>query len=244
MKSYRNAHQTAQQVAHYERDVYREGTWDSWVWETEKEFLQSCLERVQGRPVRYLDFACGTGRVMGHLANRTASATGVDISAEMLSLARERLPTATLVLADGSDDVPELEPPYDFITAFRFFQNAEPELRAEASQRLHALLANDGVLVCNVHNNTWSVSLPSTLARTALRRAIPKLSVRGLEKLLVSAGFAVYERFPTTYSSRSVFRLLGARRTRTLDRRLRALGVPPHVAVNVMLVCAKRRDDR
>ena len=48
----------------------------------------------------HLDFACGTGRIAATLQERVTKTTGVDISAEMLSVARNRLPGAELVCGD------------------------------------------------------------------------------------------------------------------------------------------------
>ena len=51
----------------------------------------SCERRPRGRKV--LDVGCGTGRLAAALAERFACKVwGVDVSAEMLAVARERLP--------------------------------------------------------------------------------------------------------------------------------------------------------
>ncbi len=56
----------------------------------QRRLLASALGRLDGRAV--LDFGCGAGRLSGWLADRSARYTGTDLSAEMLSLARQRHP--------------------------------------------------------------------------------------------------------------------------------------------------------
>lgn len=48
---------------------------------------------------RVLDVGCGTGRLIGALAERGVDATGVDISPEMLAVARRKLPRSTFAEA-------------------------------------------------------------------------------------------------------------------------------------------------
>lgn len=54
-------------------------------------------------PGRALDAACGTGRHAARLAERGHDVTGVDGSAEMLQLARERVPRARFLEGDVRD---------------------------------------------------------------------------------------------------------------------------------------------
>lgn len=55
------------------------------------DFIEERLERFYGRrPVSILDLACGTGAMTVELARRGYDMTGVDISEEMLSVARMR----------------------------------------------------------------------------------------------------------------------------------------------------------
>jgi len=55
------------------------------------------LKKTQKTPI-ILDLACGTGRLTALLANRGYDMIGIDISAEALELARERVPSDTLLL--------------------------------------------------------------------------------------------------------------------------------------------------
>jgi ubiquinone/menaquinone biosynthesis C-methylase UbiE len=67
---------------------------------SESRFLESLARRlVRSRGRAWLDVACGTGRHLSFL-RRHYSVTGVDLSREMLRLARRRLPRTRLVLGD------------------------------------------------------------------------------------------------------------------------------------------------
>ena len=48
----------------------------------------------------YLDLACGSGSLLAHFFEGGFSCSGLDLSADMLKLARKRCPTATLMCAD------------------------------------------------------------------------------------------------------------------------------------------------
>ena len=51
------------------------------------------------RPLRVLDAACGTGRHTAYLVERGHTVTGLDVSPDMLAVARERVPDTRLVEA-------------------------------------------------------------------------------------------------------------------------------------------------
>ena len=69
----------------------------------ESRFLESLARRlVRSRGHAWLDVACGTGRHLSFL-RRHYSVTGVDVSREMLRVARRRLPGIRLLLGDMRD---------------------------------------------------------------------------------------------------------------------------------------------
>lgn len=69
---------------------------------TESAFIDSLITRADNRFVSVLEVACGTGNIIGRLADRHA-VSGLDISREMLAVARAKLPAGTpLYLADMS----------------------------------------------------------------------------------------------------------------------------------------------
>ena len=158
------------------------------VWRLEQRAVEAALRDYvpAGRPT-HLDFACGTGRILEFFAGRVASSTGVDVSKSMMEVARSSAPDAELIEADLTQQDALGERRFDLITAFRFFPNAEPELREGVFRVLGRHLAPAGVLIFNNHKN-----------RDSLRGRFARLRGRGsatgtmthaeVERLLPLAG--------------------------------------------------------
>ena len=106
---------------------------------------------------RYLDFACGTGRIMQALAPFARESVGVDVSASMLEQARAKNAGTRFVEADLTRERVELGQ-FDLITSFRFFGNAQDALRREVLNVLARLLRPGGHLIVNNHRNPLSLS--------------------------------------------------------------------------------------
>lgn len=154
-------------------------------------------------PARILDFACGTGRITGLLVDLAPEVVGVDVSTDMLARAREQVPGATFVAADLTRPAGEADPegdadpcagPFDLVTAFRFFQNAGPDLRDDALRAIGARLAPGGTLVLNVQSQAQSPAGRAYRLRARLRRRpINQLSHPEVVALLAAHGFTVEE---------------------------------------------------
>lgn len=139
------------------------------VWLLERRILDRMLAKyfATDKP-RHFDFACGTGRILGYIADRAETSTGVDVSESMLSVARDAVAGAEILQADITREKVLEGKSFNLITAFRFFPNAEPSLRAEAISGIVPHLAPDGIFIFNNHMN-----------RTSLRRAAQRLFGRG-----------------------------------------------------------------
>ena len=153
----------------------------SMVWRLEQRALNDILRNhlVPGK-IAHLDFACGTGRILEHFQGNVASATGVDVSSSMMEIARKVAPGAELIEADLTQRDVLGERRFDLITAFRFFPNAEPELRRAVSSVLARHLASQGVLVFNNHKNRNS--LPRRISRL-LRQSSANFGIRSTGRL-------------------------------------------------------------
>jgi ubiquinone/menaquinone biosynthesis C-methylase UbiE len=137
---------------------------------------------------RYLDFACGTGRISEIVVPFAREAVGVDISETMLAQARRRCPSMLFVNADLTIERPALGQ-FDLITAFRFFGNAQNDLRTAALAAMHRLLKDDGYLVFNNHRNPLS-----TLALAGRVTGVAPgtdLTHAKLTRMLKAAGFRI-----------------------------------------------------
>ncbi len=156
-EGYSEKFREAAAAAEYER-FYTPGTADHAIWTHERKILTDLLAsyRKNWSTCDYLDFACGTGRVIEFMESRVTTSRGIDISSEMLRLAAPKLQRSELICTDiTKSDVPEGK--YDLITAFRFFLNAEPSLRVAVIKALAARLKNtESMLVLTNHGNPFS----------------------------------------------------------------------------------------
>jgi len=153
--SYSNSHTYTDAGRQYDLGI--SGDYYSFVWEDlEQPLLQELIDKgtLEGSgPV--LDFACGTGRVTEFLVKRFKVVVGLDVSREMLAQAKRNVPCAKFVLADVTRNRPSVLR-YRLITAFRFFQNAEPHLREQVLAWIGRKLTPEGIAVLNIHANPTS----------------------------------------------------------------------------------------
>jgi SAM-dependent methyltransferase len=128
------------------------------VWEARR--VREIVNRLfPGGVPRYLDFACGTGRMTSVIAALAQHVTGVDVSESMLAHARNKLPAVRFVCADITKSTADIgAEKFDLVSAFRFFGNAEHELRLEVLHALGKLLPPGGYLLINNHRNPGSVA--------------------------------------------------------------------------------------
>ena len=161
VESYRTSHIGQGQVYHAR---FSENPRRSLIWSIEQQLLtQICQQHLSGVDIDYLDFACGTGRILAFLESQVKSATGVDVSPTMLEQARGNVQSAEFIHADITSEPALADRQFDLMTAFRFFPNAEDALREAVMSELAQHLKPNGILVFNNHRST--ASLRSRLAR-------------------------------------------------------------------------------
>ena len=159
--SYRESHKAK---GHDYHSMFETARHTAVMWELEKTYLPRLVaESFPEAKPRHLDFACGTGRILSLLAPHTSEQTGVDVSASMLEVARVEAGSATIVEGDLTREQLLAGQEFDLVTAFRFFPNAEPELRKEVILALQQALAPSGIVIFNNHMNE------SALARKGMR---------------------------------------------------------------------------
>jgi SAM-dependent methyltransferase len=157
---YRDYFRSPSVVRKYELSEYGPQSHSSMIWEVEKAQLDQIVSGLGslGHPINYLDFATGTGRVLEHLAPRVGSAVGIDVSEQMVDIARTKV-ECPIICGDVTRESGLLDgfAPFDLITGFRFLLNAGPELRDSALRSLRELLRDDeSLLVVNNHSNLVS----------------------------------------------------------------------------------------
>ncbi len=175
--------------------------------EMERRILSEIHERhFRSDPdIRYLDFACGTGRILAVFADRIRRKVGIDTSTGQIASARKKVPDADLIVGNILTD-PGIARDKDFqlVTCFRLFLNLEPELRLPILRQLYRVLDDDGYLVADNHMNRYSVlGLAAFFTRKVLRfprKADAAPGQRGIigtmsefefKKILRQAGFEV-----------------------------------------------------
>jgi len=103
-------------------------------------------DHVQGR--RALDFGCGTGRSTRFLKALGFEATGVDISSDMLAIARKTDPDGDYRLIANDDYRQFPDDSFDLIlSAFTFDNTPTRERKVKIFRDLARLLAPQGILV-------------------------------------------------------------------------------------------------
>jgi predicted TPR repeat methyltransferase len=163
------------------------------LWTLERRALDEIVDKhLAGVAIRHLDFACGTGRVITHLAPQVAASTGLDVSPSMLDVAKKNLPEGTFVQANILEEDVLADDKFDLITAFRFFPNLENELRAPIMKKLVQRLAPGGLIVFNNHQN------PTTLVRFVVkalgRTPDHEMPTHEVKELVTSAGLEIIGR--------------------------------------------------
>ena len=200
--NYRESHKYASKGAEYE-EYYQTDAWERFLWSREQEIILRILDKYfADREIHLLDFACGTGRITALLEDRVETSTGVDVSGSMLKIAKEKLHSTEIIEADITSEDALNGRKFNLITAFRFFLNAEPELRSAAMKALAGLLTEDGVLVFNNHHSLGSPWI-KLLHRRHLRRnpdgIFNVMSIEQMTELAEGAGLEIVEIHPAGF---------------------------------------------
>ncbi len=200
--SYRESHKYQSKGTEYEQ-YYETDAWEKFLWSREQEIILRILDKyLADKEIRLLDFACGTGRITALLEDRVRTSTGVDVSSSMLAIARKKLRHTEIIEADITTEDALGGRKFNLITAFRFFLNAERELRSAAIKALAELLDKDGILVFNNHH-----SLGSPWIRLLHRRHLRKnpdglfnvMSIEQMKELVEVAGLEIVELYPAGF---------------------------------------------
>jgi SAM-dependent methyltransferase len=188
--AYRESHAAPGYGSRYDEN-YATGYYAAIYRELEVPMLEELFAEFGGTDRKLLDFACGTGRITRIGVGCFGSVVGVDVSEAMLAQARPAVPGARFLRQDLTEQ--PLEERFDVVTSFRFFLNAEDELRRSALAAIRAHLHDGGRLICNIHMNRNSImGAVYGFAKLLTGRITHKtLSFREFEAFLVEADFSV-----------------------------------------------------
>ena len=242
---YRDWHKGIDKALNYEENVYGEDSYSTYLWEIEKGILMNEISLMKNRNIKYLDFACGTGRVISFIEPYVAESTGVDVSEAMLDLAKGKVKKSLLLNCDLTVNDIIRDKKYDLITAFRFLLNAQNDLRRQIMPLLAKKLSNDGIIVFNSHGNTLSSHLmPVVLSKLGMRREkLNHLSFFTVFRLIKNSNLKLEKVYgvgfiPTSFYSRfkSLRKLFV-----NIDNTLSKNGLLKYFAKNLIFVCCKRQ---
>lgn len=190
--SYRSSHIGADRGQIYDKHYIQQ--YESFVWENiEKPLISSILSELERTEhlSDCMDFACGTGRILSVLDKYSNNIVGIDISKDMLANAKDKYPEITFINADLTKQNLDIGP-FDLITSFRFFLNAEDILRKDVLSTFNSYIKAGGYLLINTHMTPWSIHG----IRLKLRKAITKkenvestLSSNDLKRLVEGYGY-------------------------------------------------------
>ncbi len=145
--------------------------------QAEDEFFETGSEIAQGlelelrrlpananrRGWRALEIGCGPGRLMKPLSRHFGEIHGVDVSTEMISLARQRLrdiPHAHVHAASGADLAAFADDSFEFVYSYAVFQHIPSrEVVLQYLRESRRVLKVGGILRCQING------LPETAAR-------------------------------------------------------------------------------
>lgn len=246
--SYSQRFQDAAAVADYESKEYGTGSYSSCIWRLQLPILHQIISDFRrgraGRPMRLLDFACGTGRVISGLEPLVDEATGIDISPNMVGVARGKCRSAQLHVGDILTQPDLLAGPYDVVTAFRFLLNVEPDLRRRALERLRSMFREpDGLLLVNVHGNSRSLRHPAIVWHRWRERARPtgamlnEMSPGESAKLLQECGFQIVTRYGFGMLPPTFYRTPLQKLVAVADRSLAGENGWSAFAIDMLYVC-------
>ena len=240
-QDYRESHLGPESWAKdYDAKLFSPGSFDAILWQREQQLLDEIVrQHVPGRE-SYLDFACGTGRVLAHVERQFQAAVGLDISDTMLAVAKQRVRAARLVEGDATRDPTVLGgQKFDFITAFRFFLNAQPSLREEAMGFVASALKNEqSRLLFNVHGNRYSTRALVAAKARFTREQFASMSVRECIDLAARHGLEVIEWYGIGSYDKALLRLMPQTAWRWAEQ---VAPLPKRFAVYLYFVCRLRR---
>jgi predicted TPR repeat methyltransferase len=248
-KTYREHFVHQSDAVTYEQTQYAPRSAGELLWQIEKLYLTEIVDKLQqsSHKIEYLDFACGTGRIIAFLEDYVETATGIEISPEMLALAQKKLKKGSLLCKDVTASNDNVEGSYDLITAFRFILNAEASLRLTAFKALAARLKNESSqLVFNNHGNPLSYKglfWPYHRVRQVIfgtRREGNYMTNHQVRELLDEAGLEVVQVIGMGFISPKIMPLLPYELCEKIERLLAGKAIVQAFGVNQLFVARRK----
>lgn len=196
---YRKSHTSPGKGTSYDQ-TFLNMNYRKFIWSWEKSVLNEIIEKylVDNKSIKYLDFACGTGRIINFLEDYMVESIGVDVSDSMCGVALKKAKKSKIIKVDLTHENIFNDNHFDLITAFRFFLNAQKELREEVLIILSKILKDDGYIVFNIHMNKHSFYARLISFIKKLRRLnfnYNTISINETYQMVEKSGFEVVETY-------------------------------------------------
>jgi SAM-dependent methyltransferase len=95
---------------------------------------------------RVLDLGCGPGHDTAYLVKKGICVAGIDLSCEMITIAKRRVQNAEFYVMDIKDGLSGLGSKFDGIWACSSLLHIEREYLPEVLHKLHQVLKKDGII--------------------------------------------------------------------------------------------------
>jgi len=244
-RRYSDHYQGRSEARYYQDVMLRKGGFDDLLWRSEQKLLRRLMSRhcPAHRAASVLDFACGTGRILSFLKPRVGSVVGVDISQQMLEIAKEQVPGVDVLCADIVERPEDVPGDQDIITSFRFLLNAEHGLRESCFRALREKLRDDdSILIVGLHGNPLSRRALANLRNRLVTRSRPALRSFGMadmRALAAKCGLRVVDGTGTGYLPPTVEKLLPRGATSLVEGMLAGRPLLWKYGSNLIVVCKR-----
>lgn len=157
------------------------------------ELRERSYQLLDARPGETaIDVGCGTGRVVAELMERGIKAIGVDISEQMISVARHRFPDGNFRIA-AAESLPFEDGTLDRYRAERLYQHLEDPAPALVEAR-RVLVPGGRLVLVDQDYDMWAIDSDDEATTRALMRAqsdaiASRWIGRRYRSLLLDAGF-------------------------------------------------------
>jgi SAM-dependent methyltransferase len=230
----------------YEKQVYSPDSYSSDIWKLQIPVLQKIIrsQTKSREPVKLLDFACGTGRILSLVENEVDQSDGIDVSSYMADIARNKCGKSNFFVGNLIDHPELLSDDYDIITCFRYLLNTEPGNRDKVLKIFkEKLAAKNGILVANIHGNSVSFRSWALLYRRMVHNEHHnQMSRNEIRRMFHDGGFQISEEYgfgilPPLFYRTPLRKIAG-----WIDRILHKISILNSISIDLLYVC--RLDDR
>ncbi|MGH7797414.1 MAG: class I SAM-dependent DNA methyltransferase [Candidatus Binatia bacterium] len=226
----------------YDDKLFSPGSYDFHVWQQEKHLITHLIGKWVHWRDRYLDFACGTGRILTHVEDHFSLSVGLDISLTMLTQAHSKVKNAILVCGDATRFPELLSGTFDCITAWRFFLNAQPQLREEAMAFLASKLnSTESVLMFNVHGNRYSSRWLMVAVNHLRGRNNNTMSYSEVQELIERHGLEIVDCHGVNFLDKAFFNYMPRKLWSLIENASSRFNCLRKFSVYLVFVCRKRK---